>query len=177
LGVTVELLVRLVISMTVVMAVMALAAKFVRRRQGLGPMPRALPRSSGRGMGSNGQGAGAGSAGNLRGGNRRARPEAPLDVVYRRSLAKGAWVTLVEAGGKRFLVGVTEQSVTLLAELPGAEVPSPVPPPGSVVIVDDEQDWSRAGRMPASGGGSGDGSPDHAWKLALDSLRERTVRR
>jgi hypothetical protein len=164
------------------MAVMALAAKFVRRRQGLGPMPRALPRSSGRGTGGSGRGAGAAGPGNLRGGNRRARPEAPLDVVYRRSLAKGAWVTLVEAAGKRFLVGVTEQSVTLLAELPGAEVPgaevpAPGPPPGSVVIVDDEQDWSRAGRMPASSGGSGDGSPDNAWKLALDSLRERTVRR
>lgn len=172
-GVTIELLVRLVISMTVVMAVMALAAKFVRRRQGLGP----LPRSSGLGADSGGRGAGGGGPGTLRGANRRARPEAPLDVVYRRSLAKGAWVTLVEAAGKRFLVGVTEQSVTLLAELPPAEVPVAVPPPGSLVIVDDEQDWSRAGRMPASVGGSGDGPPDNAWKLALESLRERTVRR
>jgi len=163
-----ELLVRLVISMAVVMGVMALAARFIRRRQGFGPFPRAAA------------------------GPRRARPEAPVDVVYRRALAKGAWVTLVESGGKRFLVGVTEQSVNLLAELPsgdaaaGTEEPvvdfaaeagrRPLAAVGAGNRAEDE--WSRAGMMPASLPGLADeAGPGNAWKLTLGSLRERTVRR
>jgi Flagellar biosynthesis protein, FliO len=211
----IELLVRLVISMTVVMVVMALAAKFVRRRQGLGPGPRP---TTGKGAGSRRAGAGSGGLANVWGGgkSRRARTEAPIDVVYRRALAKGAWVTLVEAEGKRFLVGVTEQSVTLLAELPAA-VPPGVMSAGAASAgltlpavamsaaavsaatmsaatmsaatmsaatmstaqaAGDEHDDLQVGRMPlclddvTSGG-----RPDNAWKLTLDSLRERTVRR
>ncbi len=116
----ITLLLRLVISMAVVMAVMALAAGFVRRRQGTMPVSRRLPGAAGRpNAGGGGRGAGMGA---LFGGarSRPPRPEPEVDVVFRRPLAKGAWVTLVEASGHRFLVGVTEQSVTLLAALPPA---------------------------------------------------------
>jgi len=140
----IELLVRLVISMAVVMAVMALAARFVRRRQGLALGSRARPA--------------------------RERPEVPVDVVFRRSLAKGAWVTLVEAAGKKFLVGVTEHTVTMLAELPSEAPPGPK--------AGGAHDELQASRMPVCLDGATNGArPDNAWKLTLDSLRERTVRR
>jgi len=216
----IELLVRLVISMTVVMGVMALAAKFVRWRQGLAPGPR--PVGSRRAGGAGGAGTAGGSLANLRGGPkpRRARPETPVHVVYRRALAKGAWVTLVEAAGKSFLVGVTEQSVTLLAELPMAMSPgvastgvastgvastgvasTGVASTGvgstgvaSTGVASTGVAWPEAiGLAPAGGcehddlqvGGmpaflddaASGGRPDSAWKLTLDSLRERTVRR
>jgi flagellar protein FliO/FliZ len=173
----ITLLLRLVISMAVVMAVMALAARLVRRRQGTVAGPRNVTGRGGRGNTANGIGAMFGRAK-----SRQARPEPLVDVVFRRPLAKGAWVTLVEACGKRFLVGVTEQSVTLLAELP--PVGAPLDEPGAALAghsgqdirIDD--DWLKTGRMPASlEGATTDGRSDNAWKLALDSLRERTVRR
>jgi hypothetical protein len=159
--------------MAVVMGVRALAARFGRRRQGLSPGRRPGPGSGAR----SGAASGGGGLASLWGGSRasrRPRPEATIDVVSRRSLAKGAWVTLVESSGKRFLVGVTEHNVTLLCELP-AEAP---------VLAETEipavptQDWPQAGRMPVSlVDVSLEERPDNAWKLALESLRERTVRR
>src|ERR1700691_3191013 len=138
---TIELFVRLVISMAVVMAVMAVAARLVRRRQGGSRSGRAGYERTGHaptGPGATGSGVrarfsgasgrdGPGSGregpsfglGGLWGGakSRRARSVPPFQIVYRRPLAKGAWLTLVETTDKSFLVGVTEQSVTLLTEL------------------------------------------------------------
>lgn len=164
--------------MAVVMGVMALAAHFVRRRQGFSPT------RSGGAAAPNGNNPGtAGLLGGPR--SRRARPEPPLDVVYRRALAKGAWVTLVEASGKRFLVGVTEQSVSLLAELPAGAAAAPAGANGntlsegdSPIAFGDEQSWAQTGRMPVSlRDAANEERPENAWKLAVDSLRERTVRR
>jgi hypothetical protein len=188
----IELFLRLVISMAVVMGVMAIAARLLRRNQGsiAGPGRR----------GRRAMGIGAGAGGLLGSGRpRQARPVPPVEVVYRRSLARGASVTVVQAGGQTFLVGVTEQTVTMLAEL------SPLPGTGSPA-----GSQAPANGIPANGGaqrglgsGTGDQSPvgdfdewqgtggtpvlltdaattrrpDNAWKLALDSLRERTVRR
>ena len=106
-GSVIELLVRLVVSMGAVMAVMGLAARFVRRRQGSGPLlaGRRAPAT-----------APAGRPGRAR--PRRSRPVAPLEILYRRPLSKGAAVSLVEAAGRTFLLGVTDHSVTVLAELP-----------------------------------------------------------
>jgi hypothetical protein len=208
-GSTLELAVRLVISMAVVMAVMALAARFVRHRQGLGTLPKSA-------------GAGAPAMGNGLGGRgRRPRPAPPVEVVYRRSLAKGAAVSVVQATGRTFLLGVTEQSVTLLAELPTtgvsaatgvsagtgvsaataattAPVNANVANPalvgqsstggghsGPSIVGNDSPNgfsgfgsWEQDGRMPFGGQGTAAAeTSDHAWKLALDSLRERTVRR
>jgi len=167
--------------MAVVMAVMALAARFIRRRQGFGSGPRAAAGAGatkaavGRNGASTPRGApapaGAAGLGGLFGGargNRRARPEPPFDIVYRRAVAKGAWICLVEASGKRFLIGTTEQQVTMLSELPAEVVPD-------ILAIEE---WDEPGRMPVSL----EGEPElarsgTAWKLALDSLRERTVRR
>ena len=127
----IELLVRLAISMAVVMAVMGLAARFVRRRQeaGLGGGGFRWQARAGRGPWHRSSGRGAAGGPNTSGPSwgaswgaprpRRARPIPPVEVVYRRALAKGAAVAVVEATGKQFLLGVTEQSITLLAELSG----------------------------------------------------------
>lgn len=181
-GGTIELLLRLAISMAVVMAVMGVAARLVRRRQEALPSlgtarPAASPRASMLGgvLGGTGK-------------SRRPRPAPAVEVVYRRSLAKGAAVAVVQATGKQFLLGVTEQSVTLLAELPRAgtvtalEVGGPGQAHLGATSVDSTQlteleDWQQAGRMPASPTDAPSLERQNAWKLTLDSLRERTVRR
>jgi len=177
-GSVLELLVRLVISMAAVMAVMGLAARLVRRRQGTGPL-LAGRRSPATGPDSR--------AGRARG--RKPHPAAPIEVLYRRPLSKGAAVSLVEATGRTFLLGVTEQSVTLLAELrgpgaPGAAAALAQGAAGAVqlmgpVNLTDEDEWQQTGRMPVCerGPSGAETSENNAWKLALDSLRERTVRR
>jgi hypothetical protein len=172
LGSVLELAVRLVISMAAVMAVMALAARVVRRRQGVGPL---LPAH--RGLATSREG----RPGSTRA--RKARPDLPVEVLYRRPLAKGAAVSLVQATGRMFLLGVTEQSVTLLAELPGpgASSATAAPEQGTVdgsVNLTDVDEWQQNGRMPfCERGPAGGETSEKAWKLALDSLRERTVRR
>ena len=191
----IELFLRLIISMAVVMGVMAIAARLLRRNQG------SIAGTGRGGRRAIGMGIGAGPGGLLGSGrSRQARPVPPVEVVYRRSLARGASVTVVQAGGQTFLVGVTEQTVTMLAEL------SPLPAIGA----SPAGSQAPANSIPANGGAqrglgnrTGDPSPmgdfdewqgtggtpvlltdaattrrpDNAWKLALDSLRERTVRR
>ncbi len=170
-GGVIELLVRLVISMAAVMAVMGLAARLLRRRQGAGPL---LPARRGAAPDT------AGRPGRAR--SRKPRPVAPLEVLYRRSLSKAAAVSLVEATGRTFLLGVTDHSVTLLAELGDRPAPSGTATPvygnaASVQLI-DEDNWQQTGRMPGcEQAPAGAGTSDTAWKLALDSLRERTVRR
>lgn len=254
-GDMIELLLRLAISMAVVMAVMGLAARFVRRRQdaGLGGgglsarrPGKALGTGNGQRAAADGDATGGPSAcspvagpntlgaklGGLLGAPRprRARPIPPVEVVYRRALAKGASVAVVEATGKQFLLGVTEQSITLLAELPSvadgmaleADVPAPTyrPAPtsgstgasspafpqvggsngrrshggrshkdtradtgasgaqvGELEVWDELDDLQQADRMPASPTDAASLERQNAWKLTLDSLRERTIRR
>jgi len=176
LGGTIELLARLVISMAVVMAVMALAARVVRHRQA--PAPGVSRRKA--------PDAAPGGRGGIfgRGTARKPRPLPPVEVAYRRALTKGAWVTVVDVGDRRFLVGATEHSVSLLTELRTDQTPGDVP--SAITGLDGPalgagqgfEDWPQTSRMPVclesapSGGHS-----DPAWKLTLESLRERTVRR
>ncbi len=176
-GGVLELLVRLVISMAAVMAVMALAARLVRRRQGLGPL---LPARQGA---AGGRGRGPAGPGGARTRPRKARPVAPIEVVYRRALAKGATVALVEATGRTFLLGVTEHSITLLAEPAGGAAPGGASGTergtvGGPVNLAELDEWQQSGRMPFCERGPAPAeTSETAWKLALDSLRERTVRR
>jgi len=175
-GGVIELLVRLVISMGAVMAVMGLAARLLRRRQGVGPL---LPARRGTAAVT------AGPPGRAR--PRKPRQVAPLEILYRRSLSKTAAVSLVEATGRTFLLGVTDHSVTLLAELRDPAAPSATMTPAygtpaygnaASVQLTDEDDWQQTGRMPGcEKAPAGADASDTAWKLALDSLRERTVRR
>ena len=128
----VALLVRVVVSLGVVLAVMAGAAA-VLRRSGV-----------------------AGTAVSARRGTRR---KAPVEVIARHGLSRGASVAVVRLGGRALVLGVTEHQVSLLTEIDPAEFDAP-------------PDDNSAG--PA---GPGIGSGALPWKVALEQLRERTVRR
>lgn len=182
-GGSLVLLVRLAISMAVVMLVMGVAARLVRRRQGLG---------GARAAADSGRRAGPGRATWSARGARRARPVPPVEVLFRRSLAKGANLTLVKAGDKQYLLGVTEQSVNLLTEIEMTPEPSgpatagldqPGPPGSGTDLsgldgLEDIDQWRKTGRTPVSlDRAATPGQPETAWKLAIHSLRERTVRR
>ncbi|MGH9107051.1 MAG: flagellar biosynthetic protein FliO, partial [Acidimicrobiales bacterium] len=189
---------------------------------GAGPRG-AGPRGAGHWAPSGGKRGAAGALSALFGGAKAAgaRPAPPFSVVYRQPLAKGASVSLVEAGAKSLLLGVTEHTVTLLAELnpeapdelfpdelsPGelplgepafgalahrrARLPTEAPPEAPALAratrngarpratgAGSTDYWLQAGRTPASPENiARAGRSDNAWKLALDSLRERTVRR
>jgi flagellar biogenesis protein FliO len=62
-------------------------------------------------------------------------------------------------GGRALVLGVTEHQVSLLTELDPAELDAPADP--------DSQGTA----------GPGIGSGSLPWKVALEQLRERTVRR
>lgn len=168
----IEILLRLVISMAVVMGVMALAARFVRRRQGAATglaQPKRQQRRKG--------GLSGGIAGLLSPKPRSARPSPSLQVLQRQALTKNTSVSLLEVDGKRLLVGVTEQSVTLLAQL-SAPAASPSPEVDLQADLVDLENLLGEGRTPAPIARSeAPAAMENAWKLALDSLRERTVRR
>ena len=102
----------------------------------------------------------SGLAGTAPGSRRGARR--PVEVMARHGLSRGASVTVIRLGGRGLVLGVTDHQVTLLTEIDPAELE--VPP--------EEQSPGVAG-PPAPGIGAG----SLPWKVALEQLRERTVRR
>jgi flagellar protein FliO/FliZ len=131
------LLVRVVVSLGVVLAVMWGAATVLRR---------------------------SGVAGTAATGRRGVRRKAPVEIVSRHGLSRGAFVTVVRFGGRALVLGVTEHQVSLLTEIDPAELDTPA----------DEID---AGSSTAGTAGPGIGPGSLPWKVALEQLRERTVRR
>lgn len=104
----------------------------------------------------------AGSAvGGKRGGRRR---PVPVEILARHGLSRGAFVTVVRLGGRALVLGVTEHQVSLLTEVDPAEL--------EAESLSAEADESSAG--PA---GPGIGAGALPWKVAVEQLRERTVRR
>ena len=123
------LLVRVVVSLGVVLAVMWGTATVFRR---------------------------SGMAGTAASGR---RPRRPVEVVARQGLSRGASVTVVRFGRRGLVLGVTDQHVTLLAEIDPAELDAP---PEDIV---------------AAPAGPGSGPASLPWKVALEQLRDKTVRR
>ena len=78
---------------------------------------------------------------------------------------------------------MTDHSITLLAELagetsPGVSSGTEQRTAGGSVDLAELDEWQQSGRMPVCERGPAPAeTSDKAWKLALDSLRERTVRR
>lgn len=134
-----ELLPRLFISMAVVLVLMWVAARVMKDRR--------LP--------------GVGSA--------ETRAEAKknaVEVLGRQGVGKGATVTVIRAGGKTLLLGVTDAQISLLSEL-DAERPT------ALTVVPDVIDTHGTGvSAPASLP-----TTEEAWKGLLEQVRERTVRR
>jgi flagellar biosynthetic protein FliO len=123
-----------VLSLAVVLGIMAGAAALLRKRS--------LP--------------------GLGGGPRR--KAAPIEVLSRQMLGKGASVAVVRAGGHTLVLGVTDTSVRMLAEAD----------PDSFALPGEEPITRGAQRtaLPA-----GDSRLTSTWMAVLDTLRERTVRR
>jgi flagellar protein FliO/FliZ len=126
-GSTFGMLVRLVLSLGVVLGLMAVAAN-VMRRTGMG---------------------GAGGLGRRRG--------LPIEVVARHAVGRRSSVALVRAGGKGLVLGVTDHTITVLAETDPDELVPPSP-----------QDEQPAGTPVA---------PTTPWTALLENVREKTVRR
>ena len=89
------------------------------------------------------------------------RRSLPLEVIARHGLSRGSSLAVVRLGERALVLGVTEHQVTLLTEVDPAELDAPPDP-----------DKHFAG--PA---GPGIGPGTLPWKVALEQLRERTVRR
>jgi flagellar biogenesis protein FliO len=157
--------VRLAISMGVVLGLMLLAARLLRRAQG-------MARTAGSG------------AGGRRG---RARTVTPLAVTGVAPLGRGASVALVRAAGHDLVLGVTEQQVTLLHRIPVEllEAPEDTTGPqgagsrGATSSIELDLDLPEAtariavaaAEQPAVAAGT------PAWTDALETLRAMTVRR
>ena len=101
----------------------------------------------------------SGVTGTALSGRRGSRRTPPVQVIARHGLSRGASLTVVRLGGRALVLGVTEHQVSLLTEIDPAELDSP-------------NDEAAAG---PAGPGIGPGSLP--WKVALEQLRERTVRR
>jgi flagellar protein FliO/FliZ len=95
-------------------------------------------------------------------GNAPGRTTARVEVVARQGLGRNSSVVIVRAAERALVLGVTETTVSLLAESPWSEMGT-----------DDEPDAPGTTRQ---GGGPLLGRPS-AWKANLEQLRERTVRR
>ncbi len=100
-----------------------------------------------------------------------------VDILARRALTKGASVAVVRAAGKTLVLGVTEQHITLLTEPDGVLDATQLECDTDPVIdlrdplSSEEAHWTG---LPIAVGASRSGTP---WTMALDRLRERTVRR
>lgn len=90
---------------------------------------------------------------------------AKLDVLVRQSVGKSSSLAVVRVGGRELLVGVTPSTISLLLDTEeGALVPS-----GEA----DAEPVGHDGMLPTTQGMF----PSSPWKVMLEQLRERTVRR
>lgn len=87
------------------------------------------------------------------GGRRRGLP---VEVVARHAVGRRSSVALVRAGGRGLVLGVTDHTITLLAETDADALLPPDPP-------------EQPARTPVA--------PANPWTALLDTVRERTVRR
>jgi flagellar protein FliO/FliZ len=105
-------------------------------------------------------------------------PGAPrLDVLDRTSVARNASVAVVRVGGRGLIVGITEQSVTLLAEAPELidryehEEAERTAPPAERSSSRLPMAWRGLGRPDAAD------APEPTRMNVFEALRESTVRR
>jgi flagellar protein FliO/FliZ len=127
-----SLLLRLVVSLGVVLGIMAVAAAVLRRGRGF----------------------------SLGGGRGVRRMPAEVEVLHRQPLGKRASLAVVRAGDRGLVLGVTDQSVTLLMTAEADELaPLHIEAPRTVPL------------------GGADDAAGPTWTVFVEQLRERTVRR
>ena len=93
---------------------------------------------------------------------KRSGPALQVEILARRGLGRSAQVAVVRAGGRTMVLGVTEQHVTMLgeADLDLEEIS---------VLPDGVQGTDSPG--------TADGRFSSPWKMMLDTVRDKTVRR
>jgi flagellar protein FliO/FliZ len=115
------------------------------------------------------------SRGGLRFGKSADAPR--LDVLDRTTVGRNVSVAVVRVGGRGLIVGVTEQSVTLLAEAPELidryehEEAERTAPPAERSSSRLPTAWRGLGRLDAAD------APEPARMNVFEALREATVRR
>ncbi len=86
------------------------------------------------------------------------RRRGAIEVVARQGLSKNASITLVRAGNRALVLGVTESNITLLLDSDPEDL-----------IEEPERLGTAAPRIPPGS--------FPTWKNLIDSMRDRTVRR
>jgi len=108
---------------------------------------------------------------------KKAPRPAVVQVLGRQGVGKGAAVSVIRAGDRTLVIGITDQQVTLLAELDDQTAET-----SAIDVTDVEGTQSKA----LQSGAQWTGSPaaltemsgsDQTWKGLLAQVRERTVRR
>lgn len=132
-----SLLVRLVLSLAVVIGLMMVLAGVLRRRGIVVAGPK---------------------------GGARVPTPAEIEILGRKGLGRNAQIAVVRAAGSTYVLGITEQQITLLGE---GDVPEPP------VAVDLETPGDRRTGFPSGT----PGGAVTAWTTMLEGMRERTVRR
>ncbi|HYH49184.1 MAG TPA: flagellar biosynthetic protein FliO [Acidimicrobiia bacterium] len=89
------------------------------------------------------------------------RRHVPMEVIARHGLTRSTSIAVVRLGERALVLGVTEHQVSLLKEIDPEEL---VAPP-------DAEDSTEGPAGPGIGAGA------LPWKVALEQLREKTVRR
>lgn len=93
----------------------------------------------------------------------RRRPTA-VHVVARQSLGKHASLAVIHTGGRELVVGVTNASISLLADRDAPDV-------------DDDTPLDHPTTTPGTAIVSGHHTALPAWKTIVETMRDRTVRR
>jgi len=99
------------------------------------------------------------------------RPTGRIEVLSRRSLGRHVTLLVVRVAQRTFLVGQSNQQMTLLAELEGDEWVEAGPPTAATTSGFGNDDRLA----PRTAFGAGGDSP-RAWDAFMDRLREMTVR-
>jgi flagellar protein FliO/FliZ len=86
---------------------------------------------------------------------------ATIEVLARQQFGKSASIAVIRAAGKALVLGVTDMSVTVLAEAD--------PDALDIDLTGPEAQWTAPS--------GGDTRPSQPWKTLLEQLRERTIRR
>jgi flagellar protein FliO/FliZ len=86
---------------------------------------------------------------------------ATIEVLARQQFGKSASIAVIRAAGKALVLGVTDMSVTVLAEAD--------PDALDIDLTGPEAQWTEPS--------GGDTRPSQPWKTLLEQLRERTIRR
>lgn len=103
------------------------------------------------------------------------RKSGRLEVLARQSVSRTAAVTVVRCGERALVLGVTEQSVTMLAEATPADFEGPDMPANGAASMGLLRRFGSGARTAPLGGEARSGS---AWtKNFVETLREKTVRR